>query len=163
MKVCKSKRTPSKQDWIRGKFVRVNAPDSVEKRFLGSDFSFQELFVEDDLIGIDEGDIHFFKDALAENGVKTCNGRDIVEEFAIIAVEMGKDEIDVILSQGIEGSFSGEDSSQIGVIILNVSFLPCSVWLAVKDPGSRFSGHGTEFNGCGVGKLGTIVRQDHGK
>ena len=162
MKDCKSKRTPSKQDRVRGKFVRVKAPDSAEKVFC-SDFSFQELFVKNDLIGINERDIHFFKDTLAENGVETCNGRDIVEKFAIVAVEMRKDEIDVILSQGIEGSFSGEDSPQIGVIVLDISFLPGSVWFAVKDPCPAFFGHGTELNGHGVGKLGTIVRQDHGK
>ena len=121
------------------------------------------MFVKDDLIRIDEGDIHFFKDTLTENGVETCDGRGIVEKFAIIAVEVGKNEIDVLLSQGIEGSFSGEDSPQIGMIVLNVSFLPGSVWFAVKDPCPAFSGHWTELNGCGVGKLGTIVRQDHGK
>ena len=121
------------------------------------------MFVKDNLIRIDEGDIHFFKDTLAENGVKACNGRGIVEKFAIIAVEVGKDEIDVILSQGIEGSFSGEYPPQIGVIVLNISFLPGGVWFAVKDPGTAFFGHGTELNGQGVGKLGTIVRQDHGK
>jgi hypothetical protein len=60
LKVCKSKRTPLKQDWIRGEFVRVKAPDSAEKIFFGSDFPFQELFVNKDLIGINEGDIHFF-------------------------------------------------------------------------------------------------------
>ena len=130
---------------------------------MSSDLSFQKLFVNDDLIGIDEGDIQFFQYTAAENGVETSNGRDVVEEFAIIAVEVRKDEIDVILSQGIEGSFSGEDSPQIGVIVLNISFLPGGVWFTVKDPCPAFFGHGTELNGHGVGKLGTIVRQDHGK
>ena len=121
------------------------------------------MFVNDDLIGIDEGDIHLFQDTLAENGVETCDGRNIVEKFAIIAVEVGKDEINVVLSQSIERSFSGKNSPQIGMIVLNVSFLPGGVWFAVKDPCSTFSGHGTELNGRWVGKLGTIVRQDHGK
>ena len=87
MKICKSKRTPSKQDWIRGEFVRVKAPDSAEKDFW-SDFPFQKLFVKDDLIGVDERDIQFFQYTAAENGVETSNGRDIVEKFAIIAVEV---------------------------------------------------------------------------
>ena len=121
------------------------------------------MFVNDDLIGIDEGDIHLFQDTLAENGVETCDGRNIVEKFAIIAVEVRKDEINVILSQGIEGSPSREDSPQIGVIVLNISFLPGGIGFAVKDPGPALSGHGTELNGHGVGKLGTIVRQDHGE
>ena len=103
------------------------------------------------------------KDILAENGVESYNGRDIVEKFAIIAVEMRKDEIDIILSQGIEGSFSGEYSPQIGVIVLNISFLPGGVGFAVKAPCPAFFGHGTELNDHRVGKLGTIVRQDHGK
>ena len=55
---------------------------------MSSDLSFQKLFVNDDLIGIDEGDIQFFQYTAAENGVETCNGRDIVEKFAIIAVEV---------------------------------------------------------------------------
>lgn len=65
----------------------MKAPDSAEKSFW-ADFSFQELFVNDDLIGIDEGNIHFSKDFLAENGVEPCNGSDIVEKFAIITVEV---------------------------------------------------------------------------
>ncbi len=100
----------------------MKATDSAEKVFW-SDFSFQELFANDDLIGIDKGDIHF----------------------------------------SIKGSFSGEDSPQIGVIVLNISFLPGGVWFAVKAPCPAFFGHGTELNGHRAGKLGTIVRQDHGK
>ena len=133
------------------------------KKFFCSDFPFQELFVNDDLIGVDEGDIQFFQYTAAENGVETSNGRDVVEEFAIIAVEVRKDEINVILSQGIEGSSSREDSPQICVIVLNISFLPGGVRFAVKDPGPAFFGHGTELNGHRVGKLGTIIRQDYGK
>ena len=121
------------------------------------------MFVKNDLIGVDEGDVHFFQDAFAENRVEPGNGGDIVEKFAIVAVEVRKDEINVILSQGIEGRFPGEDSPQIGMIVLNISFLPGGVWLAVKDPCPAFFGHGTELNGHGVGKLGHIVRQDYGK
>ena len=35
--------------------------------------------------------------------------------------------------------------------------------LIVKAPCPAFFGHGTELNGHRAGKLGTIVRQDHGK
>ena len=35
--------------------------------------------------------------------------------------------------------------------------------LIVKAPCPAFFGHGTELNDHRVGKLGTIVRQDHGK
>jgi len=66
-----------------------------------SDFPIQELFVKDDLIGINKEDIHFFQCALAKNGVKARNGRDIVETFAVMAVEVGKNEINVIMGQGL--------------------------------------------------------------
>ena len=64
-----------------GQEIFRNGPHLIQqKKIFWSDFLFQELFVHDDLIGIDEEDVHFFRlmQLLRKRGVDTSRYRFII-------------------------------------------------------------------------------------
>ena len=72
--------------------------------WISSDFTFQKFGIHDDVVRRDNREVQSIQTVLAEEGAESLDGGDVIVAFPDITVEVGKDEIDVLLRQSGEGT-----------------------------------------------------------
>ena len=105
-------------------------------------------------------DVELFEHLLSVNESEKLKRRFIIEAFSDLAVEVGNNEVDVVLGKRVETGPFREEFSEVKVIVFDMGFFPGGVRIAVIDSGPAFLGCRAELKSGRIGKLGTIVRKD---
>lgn len=100
---------------------------------------------------------------LSVNEFEKIKRRFIVEAFSDLAVEVGDNEVDVVLGKRVEAGPFWEELSEVEVIVFDMGLFPGGVRIAVIDSGSAFPGRRAELKSCRIGELGPVVREDDGE
>ena len=72
--------------------------------WISSDFTFQKFWVQDDVVRRNNCKVQNDQTILSEQGTESFDGGSVIVAFPDITVEVGKDEIDVLLRQSGEGT-----------------------------------------------------------
>ena len=83
----------------------------------------------------------------------------LIQAFPFHAVDMGKDEIDILLGETVEGSTLRNDIPEEGVVLFHSGFLGRTVGITEEKlclPGTVRRIH----KGMDIGELAAVVRQD---
>ena len=114
--------------------------------WISSDFTFQKFWVHDDVVRRNNCEVQNDQAILAEQSTESIDGGSVIVAFPDVAVEVGKDEVDVLLRQSGEGTALDQDPPQIGMIVLNASLLPGSIGITIEYPGPPFPSDWTDFD-----------------
>ena len=86
----------------------------------------------------------------------------LIQAFSFHAVDMGKDEVDILLGETVEGSTFRNDIPEEGVVLFHSGFLGRTVGITEEKlgfPGTVRSVH----EGMDIGELAAVIRQDQRK
>ena len=114
--------------------------------WISSDFTFQKFWIQDDVVRRNDSEVQNVQAILAEQSTESIDGGSVIVAFPDVAVEVGKDEVDVLLRQSGEGTALDQDPPQIGMIVLNASLLPGSIGITIEYPGPPFPSDWTDFD-----------------
>ena len=114
--------------------------------WISSDFTFQKFWVQDDVVRRNDCEVQSVQAILAKQGTESFDSGSVIVAFPDVAVEVGKDEIDILLRQSGEGTALDQDPPQIGMVVLDASLLPGSIGITIEYPGPPFPSDRTDFD-----------------
>ena len=116
-----------------------------------------------DILEGDGFDAELFEHLLSVNEFEKVKRRFVVEAFSDLAVEVGNDEVDVVLGKRVETGPFRKELSEVEVIVFDMGLFPGGIRIAVIDSGSALLGCRAELKSGRIGELGTVVREDDGE
>ena len=116
--------------------------------WISSDFTFQKFWVQNDVVRRNDAEVQSIQAILAEQSTESFDGGSIIVVFPDVAVEVRKDEVDVLLRQSGKGTALDQDPPQIGMVVLDASLLPGSIGITIEYSGPPFPCDRADFD-CG--------------
>lgn len=117
---------------------------------------------EDDVAGVDFGDVEGIEEGLAVAFAGDGDGGAIAEDGADVAVVVRGDAVDVSLGEVVEGVAGGEDAAEVCVGAFDGAFLEGAVGVAVEDADGVLGG-AEVFDGGGGAEFGAAVGEGDGE